>query len=586
MKYSELVEVYEKLEGTTKRLEKTYFLSEFLKKTDSSELDKTILLVQGKVFPIWDERKIGMASRLLLKALLIATGIDPEAEWKKTGDLGLAAEEITRHKKQATLFNQELTADKVFDNIQKLATLEGEGTMDKKTKLVAELLTSATPKEAKYIIRTVIEELRVGLGEGTIRDAIVWAYFGNEAKVKYTPEGNTFELENREEYNKYVESVQEAYDAVNDFAEVARTAKQKGISGLNEIDLEPGKPIKVMLYLKAKNMQNAFETVGKPAALEFKYDGFRMQIHKTKDSLIIFTRRLEDVTAQFPDVIEFVQEHITGDTFIIDCEAVGYDRFTKKYIAFQNISQRIKRKYDIQETAKKFPVELNIFDIVYYNGESLIKKPFSERRKVIENMIQDPEYLKIKPAEQQIISDLAEAENFYKKSLEAGNEGIMVKNLSGIYKPGARMGYGMKVKPTMETLDVAIVGAEWGEGKRSAWLASFIIAVRNPETNEFMEIGRVGTGIKEKSEEGTSFSQLTEMLKPLIIKEEGKLVLVKPEIIIEVDYEEIQKSPTYASGYALRFPRFIRLREEKSPDEITTINDARALYESQRGRGG
>lgn len=585
MKYSELVEVYEKLEGTTKRLEKTYFLSEFLKKTDSSELDKIMLLVQGKVFPIWDERKIGMASRLLLKALLIATGIDPEAEWKRTGDLGLAAEEITRHKKQATLFNQELTADKVFDNIQKLATLEGEGTMDKKTKLVAELLTSAAPKEAKYIIRTVIEELRVGLGEGTIRDAIVWAYFGNEAKVKYTPEGNAFELENREEYNKYVESVQEAYDAVNDFAEVARTAKQKGISGLGEIDLEPGKPIKVMLFIKAKNMQNAFETVGTPAALEYKYDGFRMQIHKTKDSLIIFTRRLEDVTMQFPDVIEFVQEHIVGDTFIIDCEAVGYDRFTKKYIAFQNISQRIKRKYDIQEIAKKFPVELNIFDVVYYNGESLIKKPFSERRKIIELMIKDPEYLKIKPAEQQIISDIAEAEQFYKKSLEAGNEGIMAKNLAGIYKPGARVGYGVKVKPTMETLDVAIVGAEWGEGKRSAWLASFIIAIRNPETNEYLEIGRVGTGIKEKSEEGTSFSQLTEMLKPLIIKEDGKLVFVKPEIVIEVDYEEIQKSPTYASGYALRFPRFIRLREERSPDEITAADDVKELYESQRGRG-
>lgn len=585
MKYSELVAVYEQLEGTTKRLEKTYFLSEFLKKTDSAELDKIMLLVQGKVFPIWDERKIGMASRLLLKALLIATGIDPEPEWKKTGDLGLAAEEITRHKKQATLFSQELTADKVFDNIQKLATLEGEGTMDKKTKLVAELLTSATPKEAKYIIRTVIEELRVGLGEGTIRDAIVWAYFSTEAKAKYNPEEKTFEPENREEYNKYVESVQEAYDAVNDFAEVARTAKQKGIPGLNEIDLEPGKPIKVMLFIKAKNMQNAFETVGTPAALEYKYDGFRMQIHKTKDRLIIFTRRLEDVTVQFPDVVEYVIEHTIGDSFIIDCEAVGYDRFTKKYIAFQNISQRIKRKYDIQETAKKFPVELNIFDIVYYNGESLIKKPFSERRKIIESMIKDPEYLKIKPAEQQIISDITEAEQFYKKSLEAGNEGIMAKNLAGIYKPGARVGYGVKVKPTMETLDVAIVGAEWGEGKRSAWLASFIIAVRNPETNEYLEIGRVGTGIKEKSEEGTSFSQLTEMLKPLITKEDGKIVFVKPEIVIEVDYEEIQKSSTYTSGYALRFPRFIRLREERSPEEITIIDDVKELYESQRGRG-
>jgi len=585
MKYRELVGIYEKLEGTTKRLEKTYYLSEFLKKTDTAELDKILLLAQGRVFPTWDERKIGMAARLLLKALLISTGIDPEEEWKKTGDLGLAAEEIILRKKQATLFTQELTADKVFDNLQKLATLEGEGTMDKKVKLVAELLTSATPKEAKYIIRTVIEELRVGLGEGTIRDAIVWAYFGEDAKIKYAPETNTLELENREEYNKYVEQVQEAYDAINDFAVVAKTAKQKGLEGLNQIDLEPGKPIKVMLYLKAKNLTNAYETVGSPAALEFKYDGFRMQIHKTKDRILIFTRRLEDVTAQFPDVVEYVTEHIIGDTFIIDCEAVGYDLRTKKYIAFQNISQRIKRKHDIQEIAKKFPVELNIFDIIYYNGESLIKKPFSERRKIIEGMIKDPEYLKIKPAEQQIIGNIDEAEQFYKKSLESGNEGIMVKNLNGIYKPGARVGYGMKVKPTLETLDVVIVGAEWGEGKRSAWLASFIIAVRDPDSNEFLEIGRVGTGIKEKAEEGISFGQLTELLKPLIIKEEGKIVYVKPELVIEVDYEEIQKSPTYQSGYALRFPRLVNLREERSPEEITTKEEINSIYESQRGRG-
>ncbi|MBW2969359.1 ATP-dependent DNA ligase, partial [Candidatus Woesearchaeota archaeon] len=271
-------------------------------------------------------------------------------------------------------------------------------------------------------------------------------------------------------------------------------------------------------------------------------------------------------------------------SFIIDCEAVGYDRFSKKYIAFQNISQRIKRKYDIEEIAKKFPVELNIFDVIYYDDESLIKKPFSERRKILVSMIQDAVYLKIKPAEQIITSDIKEAEEFYQKSLESGNEGIMVKNLSGIYKPGARVGYGMKVKPTMETIDAVIVGAEWGEGKRSAWLASFIIAIRDSETGEFLEIGRVGTGIKEKSEEGVSFGQFTEMLKPLIIKEEGKIVYVKPEIVIEIDYEEIQRSPTYTSGYALRFPRFIHLREERSPEEITTTEEIEELYESQRGR--
>ena len=588
MKYLELVGVYEQLEGTSKRLEKTFYLSEFLKKVPAKEVDRIILLVRGLVFPQWDERKIGMASRLLLKALNTASGIDLaeiEKEWKKTGDLGLCAENIMSKKSQATLFAQELTTDKVFENIQKQASMEGAGTVDKKVKLIAELITSAKPIEAKYIIRTVLEDLRVGLGEGTVRDAITWACFGQELGFKYESKENDFVVEDREKYNKYITAIQEAYDVANDFAIVAKTAKENGLKGLNEISIEPGKPIKVMLYQKVKDLKEAFETVGKPAAFEYKYDGFRLQIHKKKDKIWLFTRRLDEVTKQFPDVVSFVQEHVKGDSFIIDCEAVGYDTNTKKYTAFQNISQRIKRKYDIAEMSKKFPVELNIFDVVYYDGECLLKKPFSERRKIVEKIITNPADLKIKPAVQLITGDDSTAEAFYKKSLAAGNEGAMVKNLQGIYKPGSRVGYGVKLKPVMETLDVAIVGAEWGEGKRSAWLSSFIIAVRNPETGELVEIGRVGTGIKEKDEEGVSFNQLTEMLKPFIIKEEGKEIRVKPTVIIEVNYEEIQASPTYGSGFALRFPRFVRLREDRSPDEISTTEEVKVLYEKQRGRG-
>jgi len=588
MKYLELVGVYEQLERTSKRLEKTYCMSEFLKKIPVKELERIILLVRGLVFPQWDERKIGMASRLLLKAINTASGIDLaeiEKEWKKTGDLGLCAENIMSKKSQATLFAQELTTDKVFENIQKQASMEGAGTVDKKVKLIAELITSAKPIEAKYIIRTVLEDLRVGLGEGTVRDAIAWAFFSQELGFKYESKENDFVVEDREKYNQYIGAVQEAYDVANDFAVVAKAAKENGLQGLGSISIEPGKPIKVMLYQKVKDMKEAFEAVGRPAAFEYKYDGFRLQIHKNKDKIWLFTRRLDEVTKQFPDVVSFVQGHVKGDSFIIDCEAVGYDTNTKKYTAFQNISQRIKRKYDIAEMSKKFPVELNIFDVVYYDGECLLKKPFSERRKIVERIIANPADLKIKPAVQLITGDDSAAEAFYKKSLAAGNEGAMVKNLQGIYKPGSRVGYGVKLKPVMETLDVAIVGAEWGEGKRSAWLSSFIIAVRNPETGELVEIGRVGTGIKEKDEEGVSFNQLTEMLKPFIIKEEGKEIRVKPTVIIEVNYEEIQASQTYGSGFALRFPRFVRLREDRSPDEISTTEEVKVLYEKQRGRG-
>lgn len=587
MKYEVLVGVYERLEATTKRLEKTDILSEFLKSAD--ELDKVLLLVQGRLFPNWDQRELGMAAKLLVKAIATATGAPAEkieSVWKETGDIGTVAAELTTKKSQATLFSQPLTVQKVFDNLRKISEMEGAGTVDRKVQLVAELLTSAKPSEAKYIIRTILGELRVGLGEGTIRDAIVWAFFAEKAGVKYDKKENdlAFSDEERVNYDKYVTIVQEALDVANDFAEVAKIAKEKGESGLQNISLTPGKPVKVMLFQKAKSIEGAFEIVGKPAAVEQKYDGFRLQIHKRKGKLTLYTRRLEDVTAQFPDVVQRISKLVSGDNFIIDAEVVGIDPKTKKYLPFQSISQRIKRKYDIQEIAEKFPVEVNVFDVLFCEGKSLLKMPFIERRNMLVKHVKEvPHELKL--AEQIITDDGSVAEKFYESSLDAGNEGIMVKNLQGIYKPGSRVGFGVKVKPTMDTLEVVIVGAELGEGKRGQWLASFIIAIRDPETNSFLEIGRVGTGIKEKVEEGVSFEQLTQLLQPLIIEEKGREVKVRPEVVIEVDYEEIQKSPTYSSGFALRFPRFIRLRVERNAEDASTLEEVKQLHQEQRGRG-
>lgn len=585
MKYSVLVGVYERLEATTKRLEKTFILSEFLKTAD--DLDKVMLLVQGRVFPNWDQRELGMAAKLILKAVSVATGASLDkidATWRETGDLGTVAVELTKNKSQSTLFSQPLSVQKVFENLRKLAELEGVGTVDRKVQLVAELLTSASPLESKYVIRIILGELRVGLGEGTVRDAIVWAFFADKAKVNYNQQTNELVLsdEDRLIYDKYVSLVQEALDVANDFAEVAKIAKEKGEPGLHNLPLLPGKPVKVMLFQKAKDIADAFSIVGKPAACEFKYDGFRLQVHRSAGKIRLFTRRLEDVTVQFPDVVKRIANQLKGD-FIIDAEVVGIDVQTKKYLPFQNISQRIKRKYDIEEMSKKFPVQVNIFDALYIDGRSLLKVPFVERRDALKKIVSESSDLKL--AEQLVTDDEKAAESFYKSSLDAGNEGIMMKNLQGIYKPGSRVGYGVKVKPTMDTLEVVIVGAEWGEGKRGKWLSSFIIAVRDPETNSFVEIGRVGTGIKEKVEEGVSFEQLTQMLQPLIIEEKEREVRVRPEIVIEVDYEEIQKSPTYSSGFALRFPRLVKLREDRSPEDINTVDDIRILAESQRGRG-
>ncbi|MDD5086563.1 MAG: ATP-dependent DNA ligase [Candidatus Nanoarchaeia archaeon] len=640
MKYSELVKVYETLDSTTKRLEKTYLISELLKKTPKQDLPEIILLLQGKVYPEWDERKIGVASKTVIKAISIATGIENkriQEDWRKTGDLGKTAENLVKQKRQSTLFSAELKVKKVFENLRKLATLEGMGSVDQKVNLISELLTSAKPIEARYIVKNVLDELRLGVGAGSLRDSIAWAFFPKVIGIffkctkckKYMPktkkclecksiiepnfkneienfnEKNTFnaksikevekinlkkyefivsdnEANAREIYNYFINSVQEAYDVSNDFAVVAEAAKENLIQSLKKISLNPGKPIKVMLAIKVNDVEEAFERVGKPAEIEYKLDGFRLQVHKKGKEIILFTRRLENVTKQFPEVVEYVNKYVEGDSFILDSEAVGFSPKTKKYLPFQRVSQRIKRKYDIEAMAKKFPVELNVFDVIYYNNQNMIKAPFNERRKLAEKIINSNER-KIVCVKNLVTSDEKKAGDFYNESLNKGNEGVMFKKLDSPYKPGARVGHMVKYKPVMDTLDLVIVAAEWGEGKRSNWLSSFTLACID-ENNNFLEIGKVGTGIKEKADLGVSFQQLTEELRPLIISQKGREVKVKPQLVVEVNYEEIQKSPTYSSGYALRFPRVIKLRVERSPEECSTLQTVDDYYKQQRHR--
>ncbi|MBI4448268.1 ATP-dependent DNA ligase, partial [Candidatus Woesearchaeota archaeon] len=593
-------------------------------------------LLQGNVLPPWDETKMGMSSKLLFRAIARTTG-EPQAKleqlWRKLGDLGLVAEELTKNKKQKTLFSHKLTVQKVVDNLKKLPTIEGEGAVDKKIAFISELLSSATPKEAKYIARTVLEELRTGVGEGTLRDALVWAYLpkvtgiffrcekcgefmpniekclncGQEIKIAFDEEiikdfkkfrvlhlkifdeqkdFSNYDLivcddekEARKLYNFFIESVQHSYDMSTDFGVVAKALKEKGFDGLKNLSLTPGKPIKVMLYQKATGIDDAFETVGKPAIVEPKIDGFRMQIHCAKDRIILFTRRLENVTNQFPDVAKLVKNNVRANNFIIDCEIVGYNQKTKKMLPFQNISQRIKRKYDIEKIAKELPVIIKLFDAMQINGVNLLNHPFEERRKRLEAVTKQ-EKNKIELVEQLKTSDEKKVEEYYNKCLEEGNEGVMMKNIAGIYKPGRRVGYGVKIKPVMETLDLAIVGAEWGEGKRAKWLSSFTLACKKGD--QLLEIGKVGTGIKEKEGEGVTFEGLTKELKGAIISQKGKEVVLKPKLVVEVNYEEIQKSPTYNSGYALRFPRIVRARVEKGVDDVNTLKDVEKLFHQQK----
>lgn len=565
MLFSILSDTYERLEGTSKKLKKTDIISELLKKTESKDIEKVVLLLNGSVFPAWSQQELGVANQIMIKALAKASGI-PENQivknFKKTGDLGLTAEELIKEKKQKTLSSRQLTIENVFENLRQMALETGKKSQERKLSLITQLLTSAKPKEAKYIVRTVLAELRVGVAEGILRDAIAKAF------------------------NASPEEVENAWFLNPDYGEIAKIIEEKGKAGLKKVKIELGRPIIVLLAEKSPSLKQALEDAKNPA-LETKYDGARIVIEKKGNEFWLYTRRLENVTKQFPDLVELAKKAVKARDCVLDGECVGMNPKTGRPFPFQVLSQRIHRKYDIEKTIKQIPIQMNIFDIVFLNGKLLFDKPLKERRKILEKII-NPIKGKFQLSEQVVTSDLKKADEFYKGVLARGEEGLIIKNLDALYQPGRRVAGGwFKVKPTLENLDLVIIGATWGTGKRAGWFSSFILGCRDPDTGKFLECGMMGTGIKEKiAEEGDiTFEYMTKLLKPFIESEKGSEVKIKPKIVIEVASEEIQKSTNYPSGFALRFPRFIRIRTpEKGPEEADTLERVKALYEIQKGK--
>ncbi|MDI3544547.1 MAG: ligase 1 [Candidatus Woesearchaeota archaeon] len=644
MEFRQFAELCSSLEKTSSRLKKTFILSEFFKKVDGEEAGISSLIILGDWFPGVSKNKIGISDRLVIKAISRSFGISEsriESLWREKGDLGDVAAHFSSKREQATLFKKRLDLKEVFETIRSIAYAGGEGSISDKIGRLSKLITNASPIETRYIVRAVLGEIRTGVAESIIIDALNWAYLpkvagepGQSGAFLICPNCNNLVpsmleciscghplkgikiddwFKNQNQYDaieltfeefrekskkltsktiikspdasKIIKEIKEKLNFAlyvrNNIKEVAESVFSKGMEGLESFDIEVMKPFRSMLYIKAGSLKEALDALGPTVQAEYKYDGFRMQIHKKGDMVKLFTRNQEDVTAQFPDVVELIKG-LDIESCVLDTEVVGITK-TGKFKPFQSISQRIKRKYNIYELANQIPVEVNVFDILYYNGKSTIHLPFKERRRIIEEIIK-PVKGKIRPAVAIVSSDLEELDKFYKECLNKGLEGVMIKALDKPYSPGRSVGYGMKVKPVMETLDVAITRAEWGEGKRKGLLTSYYIAVKD-NFNSLKEIGKVSTGLKELKESGTTYSEITKELLKHKIKEEGRIVFVEPTIVIEVDYEEIQKSPSYSSGFALRFPRFVRLRPDKGIDDVSPISLVRQLYEIQRGKG-
>ncbi|SEP07670.1 DNA ligase-1 [Halorientalis persicus] len=560
MEYAEFATVCDRLAATDADLEQVQILADWLTKADADMLPLVVGMVRGKVFEPWETAELGVSSSLTVEAIDTATGVGTdriETVWSETGDLGDAAAWAVEHETQQSLFSEPLTLERVYETLRDLADFDGEGSQDRRVSEVAGLIADADPDEARYVVRTALGHMRLGVGDGTMRDAIAAAFLdGSDAAS---------------------DAVERAHQVTNDYGLVARTARDDGRNGLADLDVELFRPVQMMLAKKAEGLADGIDDVADEpddAHMEYKYDGARVQIHVDGDEIRVYTRRLEDVTAQFPDVVEAVGEHVTADRCLLDGELVGYDPETGGPIPFQEFSRRIKRKYDIEEMVEQIPVTLYLFDILSHEDDSLFETSLRDRLVRLDGAF-EPSEGKIERAAHREFETEGAANDFYQDALADGHEGVMLKNLAATYQPGERVGYMMKVKPVMEPLDLVVTRAQWSEGRRSDYLGRLFLGCRDTE-GEFVEIGRLSTGYTDDE-----LAALTDELTDLIVSENGRMVDLRPEVVLEVEYEEIQQSPEYSSGYALRFPRYLDVRDDLSPTDVDSIERVESLYEDQ-----
>ncbi|MEM3601041.1 MAG: ATP-dependent DNA ligase, partial [Thermoplasmata archaeon] len=425
MEYKVLAETYQKIEETSKRLEMTDYLVDLLKKTDKNVLDKVIYLTQGRIYPDYVGIELGMADKMAIKAISLAYGTRTEKveeKYQKLGDLGLTAEEFARNKLQKTLFTFDdkggsLTIEKVFENFRKIAEATGERSQDKKINLLEELLNLAEPLEARYIVRTISGKLRLGIADATILDAMAIAF--SESK------------ENRDE-------IERAYNIHPDLAFIALKLVNEGIEGVRNIKVTPGVPVRSMLAERLPTLDEILDKMGGKCAFEYKYDGLRIQSHYTSGLKLIFSRRLENLTSQFPDIIENLKDALGNNEVILDGEGVPVNVETGELLPFQAVSHRRGRKYDVEKAIEEYPVVLFLFDILYLNGEDLTLRPYPKRREILESIVKETD--KIKLATRIVSSDKQEISRFFEKAIESGCEGLVAKSISdeSIYRAGAR----------------------------------------------------------------------------------------------------------------------------------------------------
>lgn len=568
MEYLKLAEAFERLEKTPSYLEKNAIISELLKQTPAEEIERVVLLLLGRTTPAYISQETGVGLAQLKKAVANASGYslsEVEKLMLEIGDLGEVARRLMEKKKQVTLFTERLTVKRVYEGIRRLPEITGEGSVDRKILAISELLTSSQPLEAKFIVRTVLGDLRIGVAEGRLRDAIATAF------------------------NVDPEEVEHAYMLTTDYSLVAKAAAEGGAKGLRQLGVIVGHPVNPMLAQRAEDINEILERMKGKAAFEIKLDGIRIQVHKDGEKIYLYTRRMENYTEMFPDLILPLRKALKPNRVIVDGELVALDKKTGRPMPFQEVLKR-RRKYGVEESAEAIPVEYNVFDVLLVENKTLLDEPYTKRREMLEKVVEEIEG-RVRLVEQKVLSDAEKIKEFCDYAIKIGHEGLVAKDLHSTYRAGRREFLWLKLKPTLETLDLVVVGALFGKGKRAGVFGSYVLAALDSDTGKFKTVTKCGSGYTDED-----LVELTKMFKKLQIKGPHEDVEIeidcdayfKPEVVFEIAYEEIQVSPEekHTSGMGLRFPRFLRVREDRRPEEATTVQEIQELFELQERRKG
>ena len=578
MQFSIIAEMFEKMENTSKRIELTNILVELLKKTPKKIIPNVVYLLQGILRPNFEGVELGVAEKLAIRSISKSSGLPIkkiENDYKNCGNLGLTASNILKLKTQTTFTAEKITLERVYETLIKIANVEGKGSQDLKMKYISSLLNDATPIEAKFVLNILLGTLRLGIAENTVMDALSIGFTGKK--------------ENREQ-------VEAAYNVSSDLGKVAEVIAHEGLDGIKKFQISLFNPIRPMLADRIKSEEDAIKKMPAEFAAEYKLDGERVQIHKQVDKIILFSRSLENITKYYPDIVENIGNSIDVNDGIFEAEIVAINENTGEFLPFQELMHR-RRKYKLKEAVLQYPITVNFFDVLYFDGKNCLGLKYSERRKILESSVKENNFAKLVPIA--IVKNENQIEDFLENSINSGCEGLMLKILDAPYRAGIRGGNWLKLKREYrnelgDSLDLVVIGAYFGKGRRTGRYGTLLLATYNEEKDNFPSICKVGTGFTDES-----LDQLYQILSnKVILKKNPRVesemeadVWFEPELVLEIVASEITLSPIHkteldiirkGSGLALRFPKFTgKIRVEKSPEDASTGEEVSSLYKGQ-----